>query len=247
MHIIQYTCFGDNLKNRAASIIVGTFVSSLLIMLLAMAVAPAFADTPSQPEKADAIWVDPPTKTLNNPSVTPNQMFNLTVWLNMTEDIFAYQVGILYNRTLLMCTRAGYTGGATSAYFAGHTTNSPAPVIDTGSLRNGSILAFETLLGADNASGPRIGSLFWAEFEVMNFTIPTGQNVTTKFDINSTYTSGDTWVWDVSLANIDIPTLGNGTLIVTPEFAYMLIMPIFMASTAAALILSKRRLQKKLK
>jgi hypothetical protein len=246
MHIIQYTCFGDNLKNRAASIIVGTVVSSLLIMLLAMVVAPAFAATPSQSEDADAMWIDPPTLTLNNPSVNPNQMFNVTVWLNMTEDIFNYQVGIKYNRTLLMCTRAGFTAGATSAYCAGHTTTAPSPVIDTSSLQNGSILATETLLGADNVSGPHSGSLIWAEFEVLNFTIPTGQTVTTTFDINSTYTSGDTYVYDTNLNTLNLTIVGNGTAVIAPEFT-MLIMPIFMASTAAALILSRRRLQKKLK
>jgi hypothetical protein len=144
---------------------------------------------------ADAMWVEPSSIVFSITNASIGTKFNVTIELNMTEDIFAYQVGLHYNRTQLMCTRAGYTAGATSDYFRGHTTFIPplSPEIDTSFLGNGSVLATESCLGTDNITGPRSGSLFWAEFQIL--VVPTAGNLTSKLDISSEY---PTYTWVLS-------------------------------------------------
>ena len=167
---------------------------ALLVTILLLCSSVIFAGPqPSQPHAANAMWVEPSSIVFNTMNASIGTEFNVTVWLNMTEDIFAYQIGLHYNRTQLMCTRAAYTAGNTSDYFRGHTTVSPAPAIDESELGNGSVLAFETVLGYDFILGPHSGSLVWAEFQVV--TIPPSGNLTSKFDISSEYPTR-TWVRD---------------------------------------------------
>lgn len=108
----------------------------------------------------DAMWIEP------NLSVNwVGLRFNVTVWLNITEDVGGCQVALLYNRTHLMCTRANYT--STGNYFEGHDLIMPKPVIDTSYLGNGSVLAYEDCWPPDFVVGPHSGTMIWAEFEVL--------------------------------------------------------------------------------
>jgi len=143
---------------------------------------------------ADTMWVSP--SFIDNSAFIPGYTFNATVWLNMTENVFAYEIGLLYNRTQLKCTRAGYTAGVTSNYFAGHHALSPELDIDNSTLGNGSIAAGETLEGSDFIPGPRCASLIWMEFQVLSKGDST-------LDI-STEVSDETFVLDTSLHTINI-------------------------------------------
>jgi hypothetical protein len=239
--------FGDELKNRVTFLIIAAVASLLIITLVAMTVAPANADTPSQPHNADAMWVEPSSVTLDISLI--GTTFNVTVSLNMTEDIFAYQVALHYNRTQLMCTRAGYTAGATSNYFAGHTATAPAPVIDTSSLGNGSVLASESLLGNDFLAGPHSGTLIWMQFQVLNFPLPQSGNATSSFDLTTEYNHLPVrriWVEDPNLNDLDFTTY-NASFTLTPEFPYLFILPIFMTLTLAAIAISRRLRQRRLR
>jgi PKD repeat protein len=156
---------------------------------------------PSEPHAADAMWVEPSSSVF---SALAN--FNVTVWMNITENVFAYQVDLLYNSTQLNCTRAGYTAGGSSNYFKGHVTVSPPPVLSTGS-----VLAFESLSGSDMLQGPHCDSLVWAQFQIL--TAPTSGNFTSEFDISTEYPT-NTWVLDPNLNNIPIvPYNANYTFI----------------------------------
>jgi hypothetical protein len=169
---------------------------------------------PSEPHAADAMWVEPSSIVFTSTNASVGTTFNVTVWLNMTEDIFAYQVALKYNRTELMCVGAGYTAGATSEYVTGHTTSSPPPVIDSHVLGNGSVLASESLLDNDNVTGPHSGSLIWAEFSIL--MMPVSGNLTSTFDITSTYPSR-TWVEDPNLNNIDFTTFNADYTFIGPQ------------------------------
>jgi hypothetical protein len=212
--------------------------------MLTIMIAPTFADTPNEPHPADSMWVEPSNVTFDNSNASVGTTkFNVTVWLNITEDVFTYQIGMLYNHTQLLCTRSGYTGPTgTSMYFSGHTgVTSPSPVIDTSFLGNGSILATETCQGTDNVTGPHSGSLIWAEFQIV--LAPTGNgNLTSMFDIATRY-SATTWVKDPTLTKIDLSTPGNAQYVfIVPEF--LLILPIFMALTLCAAAVSRKKLRK---
>jgi hypothetical protein len=154
------------------------------------------------------MWVEPSNMSLTGDSATVGYRFNITIWLNMTQDIFAYQVGLLYNRTQLRCDRADFTDGGTSEYFTGHQSSAWIVPIDTRYLGNGSIMASECCMGGDNVSGPRVGSLIWAEFEVL--TLPSSNmSFTSKFDISVVYPQ-TTWVKNRDLERIQIaPHDGN--------------------------------------
>ena len=147
---------------------------------------------------ANAMWVEPSNVTLTGGSATVGYRFNVTVWLNVTQNMYAYQVGLLYNRTQLKCDRAGFTYGGTSEYFIGHYSCTEM-LIDTGCQGNGSIAAGECCLGSDCIMGPRAGSLIWLEFEVVAAP-QSNMSFTSKFDMNTkSEDESDTFVLDCNL------------------------------------------------
>jgi hypothetical protein len=171
--------------------ILGTAILIAVLFLNFMTII-ARAQAPSEPHDADSMWVEPSSNTFNTATTSPGFKFNVTVWLNMTEDIYGWQVKMRFNTTQLTCTRAGYTGGATSNYFKGHTTTSaPAAISNT----LGTVLAFESCQGFDFIPGPRNDSLVWIEFEIL--AAPTTGNFTSKLDISTEYgttSRANTWV-----------------------------------------------------
>jgi hypothetical protein len=144
---------------------------------------------------ADAMWVEPNQSTYGGGST-----FNITVWMNITEDVSAYQIGLHYNGTQLKCTRAGFTGGVISSYFLGHSTSNHFVSID-GVLGSGSILAFESCASPGFVPGPNSASLIWAEFQVL--IVPGAGNLSSKFDISWEYPIW-TWVLDRNLNDVNI-------------------------------------------
>jgi hypothetical protein len=235
----QYTELGDDLKRKLTLIAITCVAILSAISLLTMMIIPTSAQTPTQSQPADAMWVDPPSITLGPSSLGTE--FNVTVWLNMTETIEGYQVAMLYNRTQLKCLKAEYTlGAAGSEYFSGVPESATPPLIDDGYLGNGSVLASEAALAPDNVTGPRSGSLIWVEFQVA--LVPTSGNLTSVFDISTEYgpLHDHTWVEDPTATEIPLTTVGNGNYTVTPEFEYLLILPILAAMTTFAVIVRKR-------
>jgi hypothetical protein len=172
-------------------------VSMLLITFLLMNVCAVLvmADVPAEPHGADAMWVEPSSITFTNVNGSIGQKFNMTLWLNMTKDVFNYQVALRYNRTQLKCLRVIPTARPTSVYMSSAPSGTTfSKVIDTSFLGNGSILASETCSAPDYIPGPNSGSLFWAEFQIM--VLPTSGNFTSKFDISTEYLpggAGNTW------------------------------------------------------
>jgi hypothetical protein len=116
-----------------------------------------------------SFWVEPETENFNTATTPVGTLFNVTVWgstpVNDSKGLptFSWQVNLGFNTSQLQAVKAGYTAGATSELFAGHTTIPVKPVItNTG---NGSVLAAESLLAGDSV-GAENASLFWAEFNV---------------------------------------------------------------------------------
>jgi hypothetical protein len=228
------------LNKRLTTIAIISFACSLLFILLTVAIIPTYADTPSSPHNADAMWVEPATV-----SVTPSmvgQLFNVTVALNMTEDIYGWQTMMHFNATLFNCTRSGYTSGVTSNYFTGHTTTAPGASIDN---VRGTMLIYESCLGAsDFIAGPHTGTLFWAEFIILS--VPA--NLNTDLNISREAGTGslaNTWV--VKSDGITYLQFTAYDGIVAPEFLTILLLPALMAATIGAIIASKRMSRKKLK
>jgi hypothetical protein len=193
--------------------------TTILVTMLLLSFPMILVRAQPQTHNADSMWVEPPSTVFDTTNASIGTKFNVTIWLNMSENIYAYQIGLHYNRTQLQCTRADLTGGTTSNYFKGHTTVPAGPTIDTGSLANGSVLAGESCLGNDFITGPKNASLIWAEFQIL--IVSSSGNFTSKLDISTEYLS-NTYVLDTDLNNIDITPydgsyLFTGTTITPPS------------------------------
>lgn len=180
--------------------IVGALVIALLLISF-MAIL-TMAQPSSEPHSADAMWVEPASVYFTDANATVGTKFNVTVAMNMTENVFSYSIGMHYNRTQLNATRGGFTAKPTSNYFTGHSTTT-GMVIDTSYLGNGSVLATETCSGDDYIPGPNSGTLIWVEFKILQ--IPPSGTWTSVFNITKDY-PGDTFVADENVNVLAITT-----------------------------------------
>ncbi len=126
--------------------------------------------------EANSMWIDPSVKAIE---FGPGVIFNVTVWLNLHEPSFLWQVGLQFDKTILNCTRAGFTATSyRSQFFIEHTT------VAAGDIHNseGIVYYCETLLDNDSCDA-RSGSLCWIEFQALAST----QQTTLTLDVLDTY------------------------------------------------------------
>ncbi|MFW9910423.1 MAG: hypothetical protein ACFFEF_17845 [Candidatus Thorarchaeota archaeon] len=146
---------------------------------------------PDEPHQANALWTEPSTVLLE----AVDAKFNLTVWLNTTEETFAWQLKILFHPNYFNASRLGYTGGEKSDFFSDHSTISVTPIVENS---EGYVIIGETLLG-DDTRGPGCGSLVWIEFSLK--TLPAEKH----FNISYSVPYGvDTFVLDPYLDTITL-------------------------------------------
>ncbi|MFZ1990914.1 MAG: hypothetical protein WAW96_14215, partial [Alphaproteobacteria bacterium] len=168
-------------------------------------------------QPADALWTEPSNLGLNLSEVGIGYMFNVTAWVNLTVSCFTWQGELSFNPAYFNATRAGYTGGSVSQFFAGHSTIPTSAIIDNVA---GTVMLGESLLGADSR-GPGAGSLFWTEF--MLVAAPSA-NLTIDFvGVNS-------YVLDPDLNEIPIPNVYGTTIIISgttppPSTSVMFVAP----------------------
>jgi len=168
----------------------------VVILLMSFTVILARAQ-PSQPHNADVMWVEPSPLSFSTNTTSVGFKFNVTVAMNFTGDVFAWQAVIYYNATQLNCTRVGATAPPTSDFMTGHSTTflkaiSPGSYPPVGDLK--SVLASETCSSPDFVTGPRSGTLLWAEFQII--LAPSSGTFNSKFDISTEYAATNTYVWD---------------------------------------------------
>jgi hypothetical protein len=108
--------------------------------------------------QANALWIEPSTLSLE----AVGAKFNLTVWLNTTDESFAWQLKILFHSGYFNATRLGYTSGEMSDFFSEHATIAITPIVEND---GGYVILGETLIGNDTR-GSGCGSLVWIEFSL---------------------------------------------------------------------------------
>lgn len=119
------------------------------------------------------MWIEPSILATSN----LGDKFNITVWLNVTQKSFAWQIKLYFNSTHIRATKIGYTNGNRSAFFSEFSSMPVTPIINN---EEGYILHGETLLGnVERASG--YGSLIWVEFNLIQ--IPPQNHVTLNFSV----------------------------------------------------------------
>ncbi len=180
-----------------------------VILPLSMLVLPSRAAVPAEPHNADSMWIEPSNVAFSLSNASIGQLFNVTVWLNITSDnVFGYQVALHYNRTQLEATRSDFTGTSKSDFMTGHATQTAGPEVDTSSLGNGSVLAFESCKGNDFVAAPHVGSLIWIEFQII-LAPQTGETLTSTFDLTTETANNRNWVQDFDLFYVTL-AVSNG-------------------------------------
>jgi hypothetical protein len=167
-----------------------------------------------------SVWVSPSTIAYSTDNASVGTLFNVTVWANMQNGTYNWQVTMKFNASVFQEVACGYTAGTASAYFAGHATVPVSPVVDNVA---GSIVLGESLIGNDYAPEEN-ASLMYAEFNITTMPTPTKTPLTGLFDINATGTSG-TFFDDtsgntfVSAANLYDASFALYSLIVPPTIS----------------------------
>jgi hypothetical protein len=154
----------------------------------------------------------------------PTEPFTINITLTDFEDVYTWQIRILFNPSILNCTTAWYPE---DHIFAGKTTAPSEPVIDNS---GGSLLWGNSLVGAvPGASGSR------ATLCQINFTgVATGVSQIT-FQLTGT---GRTFLLDSNGDFIEF-TANPGEVTVVPEFPSILMLTIPLAASTG-LLLSKK-------
>ena len=136
------------------------------------------------PPTTNTMFITPAALNFYTNTTSVGTMFNVTVWVTTTVDTYDWQVKMFFNPSQITASQAGYTDGATSAFFKGHTTVPITPIIDNSA---GYVLHGESLIGTTDAIPPGNGSLMWVEFQIIA-TPPTGGTLSSVVDINNTET-----------------------------------------------------------
>ena len=218
--------------------VISSVLALFLILLAATCPVRGMILDASGPHPANAIWIEPSNAVVRD----VGDKFNLTVWLNITEESFAWQVTLLFNSTYFNASRAGYTNGSKSDFFSGHSTVTVSPVISNSA---GYAVFGETLLSGDQRDSGH-GSLVWMEFTLID-SPDQGQ-----FSFLFSYPYGDdTFVLTPYLETIALDTIDGSAVSVVPTSSSTILRDIVIvvavvgiAVGAAIVIIRKRRLPK---
>jgi hypothetical protein len=165
-----------------------------------------------EPHVANALWIEPSSIPLDISKVDVGYRFNVTVWVNLTDNSFTWQVKLLFNNTYFNATRAGYTAGSVSdwaTHRTGGATVPVAPVIDN---TKGYVLHGESCMGEYYVPGPIVASLMWVEFQLKKIP-PTDHlkiNFSKPYGEDTLILNPDMEVIAVSnISGADIPVIGR--------------------------------------
>ena len=170
-----------------------------IIFILSSTPTYAGATESIEPHQPNALWIEPSTDDVG----TVGEKFNLTIWLNTTEESFAWQLKILFNSTYFAVSRVGYTDGPKSEFFSDKSTITITPIIEND---EGYVIAGESLL-ENNTRSPGYGSLMWIEFSLE--TLPATEQF--SFSFSAPY-GADTFILDQYLDTIDMEHLDGATV-----------------------------------
>ncbi|MGD0159865.1 MAG: hypothetical protein ABSB89_06165 [Candidatus Bathyarchaeia archaeon] len=158
-----------------------------LLLMSPMALSFTARSVRGQGSLLNSMWVSPSTVSYSTDNASVGTLFNLTVWANMENGTFDWQVTMNFTASVFQEVACGYTAGTTSEYFAGHTIVGPAPVVDQNA---GSVEFGESLLGFNDYVPEENASLMYVEFNITSVPNATSGPFTGFFDINYTGTTG---------------------------------------------------------
>jgi len=186
-------------------------IPTMMIVVLMLSLAVAF---PVHSSVADVeFYVDPPVNSY--PDSTPlHTRFNVTVMWKDTgfplNPVFAWQVAMYYDLTLLNCTRAWQLVWDTDYIFYGMTTVKPSPVLDPGS-----VMIMDALYsGSGSGSLKKLAIL---EMEIM-YIPPTTASSALNINNPDSFWSPNGIDWYTPILTDGIYTVTSGGIPGIPEF-----------------------------
>ncbi len=220
-----------NGKWKALSII--TFAVLMLAIPLVHAADPAVA------HDADAMWIEPTTVDVTGTSAVVGYMFNVTVWVNLTETCASWQFVLDYNNNQLNATRTGYTGpaGSKSDFFSGLATMGLPAVFTVVNATHSTVLCAESWLTGPYRD-PGHGSLEWVEFNVTAVP-PSGQTFTSMIELTDVYPNGGGDTFAQQPDNSKIAVTSDYATYTIPEFSGLAIVALLMCMATIAVLARK--------
>lgn len=185
------------------------------------------ASNNSESYPANSIWIEPSRLRIND----KGDIFNVTIWINLTQNSFAWQIKLDFNSTFFNATRIGYTNGNRSQFFSDYST---IPIIPKINNENGYILHGETLLGSDERSSG-CGSLIWVEFKLLNDSLKNSLIL----NFSQPY-GGDTFVMSPYLDIIPLDSIKGAKISLSLESSpllYIVILILIVIITSSAFII----------
>jgi hypothetical protein len=220
------------MKKFSVAIVV---VGLMLFMLVALSASRVNAQPPPYP--VNSMYVVPSSVAFDNTNASVGTLFNVTVWANMENGTFTWQVNMTFNPSLVQVVTAGFTNVSKSDFFADQpTTTITTPLIDN---TTGNIYLGETLLG-NEFEGPNNASLFWTEFEVVSVPSST---VTDAFSITH---PSDTFFLDTNLNTITVTYYdATYTFTIIPEFTSPVVLIAALIAISSAVLLTRKKIVRK--
>ena len=210
-----------------------TLTIIIVVLLLNTPINHVESDIPNEPHRADAMWIEPPL--INATGLTVGYKFNVTVWINLTQECAGWQFYMLYDKGLLNATRCGYTAGDKSDFFKNITTIPVSPTLDgPHNKTHAYVLHGESWLMGDFRS-PGYGSLAWVEFEII-----AEPPFTCILDISSEHHPPTSKTYALNPQQEEIPLLTYDTTVI-PEFSSWLAVIFLSLTLFAALLTAKRK------
>jgi hypothetical protein len=133
------------------------------LVLLFMGIFPSSGAIVNTSRPANGMWIEPATEYFSN-STPVGTRFNVTVWMNVTKDTNAWQLFLVYDRTLLQALRCGYTGDNKSEWSGVKRVVTVSPVLASWNSSYSYVLHGEVLNSSATMTGA--GSLSWVEFNI---------------------------------------------------------------------------------
>jgi hypothetical protein len=210
---------------------------ALLLLALLLAVCMTLKATPSAWAAGTEVRVINPATGDGNFTMYGSSVgtrFNATVWIYNVTDLYAFQVRLYINETLLNITRAWRPTWDSHWVFNGHSTVGLAPTfydLDSDGVTE-SVLVGDSIQGELTGINGN-GSLAVIELQILY--IPESGNASCSLGINNV----DTSLLDSNLN--DISTGKTDGFYIIPEFMMITLLFTMVAVTSAVLVVKKCR------
>jgi uncharacterized repeat protein (TIGR01451 family) len=160
-------------------------VSRTMMILILLSSVTVYADIPTAPHNADAMWIEPSIIQLSQYNLAHQigYRFNVTVSVNLTLACGAWQFRMIYNKAQLKATRCGYTAGDRSQFFENISTIPVSPSYAAFNSTHDRVDFGESWAGVGPFRSPGYGTLAWLEFEVL--LQPQGDALESILDIST--------------------------------------------------------------